>query len=90
MSIKINRALKQCGFRPMQESEILSSVPQILMDRLTSKELASVMQALNTHWHKAQAAKEQAIISEGCIWSEQHGKLLDLSYKNKDGTIQVL
>ena len=88
--IKLNRALGICNFSPMQERDIINSVPQELMDRLTGKELALVMQALNAHWHKAQAAKEQAIIDEGCIWSEQHGKLLDLSYKKEDGTIQVL
>ena len=81
MSIKINRALKQCGFRPRQESETLDSVPQILIERLTGNELAIVMQTLDAHWHKAQAAKEQEIISEGCIWSNQHGKLLDLCIK---------
>ena len=84
MSIKINRALKQCGFRPRQESEILDSVPQDLMKRLTSKELASMMQALDAHWHKAQAAKDQEILGEGCIWSNQHGKLLDLCIKGED------
>lgn len=88
--IKLNRALGICNFRPIQEDAILGSVPQELIDRLTGKELALVMQALDAHWHKAQAAKEQAIIDEGCIWSEQHDKLLDLSYKNEDGTIQVL
>lgn len=88
--IKLNRALRICGFRPMQEREILDSVPQELMDRLTGKELALVMQALDAHWHKAQMAKEQAIIDEGCIWSEQHGKLLDFCIKNDDGTVKVL
>lgn len=84
MSIKINRSLRQCGFRPRQESEILDSVPQDLIRRLTSKELAGVMQALDAHWHKAQAAKEQEILGEGCIWSNQHGKLLDLCIKGED------
>lgn len=88
--IKLNRAFGICNFRPMQERDIVSSVPQELIDRLTSKELALVMQALNAHWHKAQMAKEQAIIDEGCIWSERHGKLLELSHKKEDGTIQVL
>ena len=81
MSIKINRSLKQCGFRPRQESEILDSVPQELIDRLTGKEIAMMMQALDAHWHKAQAAKEQAILSEGCIWSNQHGKLFEITEK---------
>ena len=68
--IKLNRALEICNFRPMQERAILDSVPQELIDRLTGKELATVMQALDTHWHKAQAATEQQILDEVCVWCE--------------------
>ncbi len=77
MSIKMNRALDKCRFRPEQQSVILSSLPETLVGRLTSGELTEVMQALNAHWHKACQWKEKEILDERCIYDPVAGKLID-------------
>jgi hypothetical protein len=69
---------------------ILESISQELLESLTDRQLELVVQALNLHWHKAQDAKEQAIIAQGCIWSARHGQFLNLSYKTANGTIKYL
>ena len=77
MSIKMNRALKKCGFRPVQEAEVLKSLPESLRERLTSGELAEVMQALNTHWHRACQWKEAEILGDRCIYDPATEKLIE-------------
>lgn len=68
MNIKTRRAIRMCNFLPMQQEKILGSMPAELLDQLTSKQIALVMEALNAHWHKACAWKEAKIIGDGFIW----------------------
>jgi hypothetical protein len=78
---KINRAHKLSHSPlPMAWEEIgatLDTRPEIL-DKLTSKEIALVIDLLNAHWHKAAAWKEAEICAEGYVWSARHQKLLDV------------
>ena len=88
--IKLLKALRKCNFRPRQEDAVVSALPLILIERLTSSELAEVMKTLDAHWRNAQETKEREIVADGYIWSAQHGKLLDLCVKDEDGTVDML
>jgi hypothetical protein len=78
--IKINKAAKICQFLPMAEQEIMSSISDALLEKLTAAEIAEVKQCLNKHWHKAVKHAQNEIIGEGCIWSDKHQALLDVVY----------
>lgn len=82
MSIKVRKAQQLAAHLPMAETEIWRSIPPELIERLTAYELALVAQALDKHWHKAQAHKEREIVGEGYVWSAQHNALLDVVYPN--------
>lgn len=77
-SIKIKRACKLAKFVPTASAEIQSSIPASLIESLTARQLADVRLALNDHWHKAVARTEASIVGEGCVWSQQHQKLIEL------------
>lgn len=79
-SIKVNRARKLAQFLPRADAEIQASIPEELIESLTAKQLARVRRALNEHWHKAIAHTEASIVGEGCVWSERHGKLLEIQF----------
>ena len=80
MNLKTRQALRICQFLPMQEREIMSSMPKELLEQLTSKQIALVMSALNEHWHKACRWKESQIIADGYIWDGE--KLVNLVQEN--------
>lgn len=63
MRIKIKRAIKKINLTPAQKEHILSNIPQSVIDRLTSKELAELMMAMHKHYHqgKREAEKEFAL-----------------------------
>lgn len=78
-AIKVNRALGMCQFLPKAQAEILSSLPPTLVEALTARQLAEVMQSLNRHWHKAAAWKEKEILAEGAIWDGRAEKLREIA-----------
>lgn len=78
--IKINRACKLAKKLPRTQEAILQSLSDDLIASLTSKQIASVMQALDSHWQKATSHCEQRIIGDGCVWSQKHNALLDIVY----------
>ncbi len=76
MSIKIDKAIRLTRHLPRARREILASIPATLTARITSGELAQVMDALNEHWHKAIAHAEAEAVAEGVIWSQRDNALL--------------
>lgn len=76
--IKINRANALAPTLPMATQEIMDSISDTLVERLTAAELAEVKRCLDAHWHKAQAHKEREIVADGYVWSQQHNTLLDV------------
>lgn len=78
-SIKINRSRKLAKFVPTASAEIEASIRPELLDTLTASQLALVRLSLNEHWHKAIAHTEASIVGEGCVWSQRHGKLIELA-----------
>lgn len=83
MSIKLVRACKLTRFLPSAEAEIVSSIPEELRTRLTGRELALVMEALNAHWHKARAFEHREILGEGCIWDSAAQQLREIEPSRK-------
>lgn len=80
---KVTRAFLQAGnYLPMAANEIAHTInttcPE-MWDSLTSKQLAMVINSLNTHWHKAKAHTEKEICAEGFIWDNSQKKLRDLT-----------
>lgn len=69
MSIKLDRACRLTRHLPRATEEILDSIPAELVSRLTSRELALVMNALDKHWHKARAFESREIMSDGVAYS---------------------
>jgi len=80
--IKINRAAKLAPKLPMAAREIWKSIPESLTKSLSAKELAQVVNALDSHWHRSGAHKEKEIINEGCVWSDKRNALLDVVLPN--------
>ena len=81
--IKINRAQKITKVLPMASAVIWGSIPDSLINTLTSKELALVIDALNNHWHKAVAHTEKRIVGDGYVWSSHHQALLDIKFPER-------
>lgn len=52
MRIKLRKASKAVNLTPSQREHILSNIPQSVIDRLTSKELAELMMAMHKHYHQ--------------------------------------
>jgi hypothetical protein len=78
MQIKVNRAIRDANMLPMATREIMASIPKDLLATLTSKQIVLVMQALNTHWHKACAYKADDILGEGAIWDPRASKMREI------------
>jgi hypothetical protein len=69
-SIKINRALEKAevGKYPRTFEAILNSVPGPTITKLTSSELAELMDAIGAHAAVSKRLAEQEIIDEGAAW----------------------
>lgn len=76
--IKINRAHKLAPKSPMAIREIWDSIPDELVESMTSKQLAIVVNALDHHWHKAVKQTEEDIVSAGYVWSHKDNKPMDI------------
>ena len=67
---KMIRAFGFTGTLPMAQREILATIETqpLLIERLTAKELAAVIAALDAHWHKARVYEATEILAEGHLW----------------------
>ena len=77
MRIKLKRAIKAVNLTQTQKGHIINNIPQSVVDKLTSKELAELMMAMNTHYHEGKAESEKEIaqhigVPQGkTIWTVQ-------------------
>ena len=73
MRIKIKRAIKKINLTPTQKEHILSNIPQSVIDRLTSKELAELMMAMHKHYHQGKRETEKEIAQHigASIWTAE-------------------
>lgn len=69
--IKINRAFAKTNLLPSARTEILKTLNPELIESLTSNQLAQVLNNLNTHWHKAQAAARADEKADSAYWIEE-------------------
>jgi hypothetical protein len=67
--IKLDRAIKAANvFKGTHTlSDIMSGVPEILKERLTSYELTAVIEAVNAAYHKGKKSAGAEVIDD-CVW----------------------
>lgn len=80
-SIKINRALRQSsiGTNPASASAMLAGIPASIIEAVTSRQLADLLDA---NWSLAQETKALAAlawIDEGAIWDARQQRLRDIA-----------
>jgi hypothetical protein len=61
MRIKLRKASKAVNLTPSQRAHIIGNIPQSVIDRLTSKELAELMMAMHKHYHQGKRETEKEI-----------------------------
>ena len=61
MRIKLRKAIKKINLTPTQREHIIGNIPQSVIDKLTSKELAELMMAMHKHYHQGKAESEKEI-----------------------------
>ena len=79
MGIKINKAVKQYnGFKGGRTLDaIMEQIPEELNSKLTSSELALVMQVVNSAYHNGRASTGAENVG-GAIWIDSIQKLVDI------------
>ncbi len=59
------------GFKGDRTLEsVMSFIPDVLMERLTGRELGEVMNAVNTAFHSGKAAAGAEVVDD-CLWIEE-------------------
>ena len=77
MRIKLKKAIKEVNLTLTQREHTLSNIPQSVINKLTSKELAELMMAMHKHYHEGKAESENEIaqhigVPQGkTIWTVQ-------------------
>ena len=75
---RVSEGCRMTRHVPSAQAEILDSIPDELRRRLTARELAMVMDAMDRHWHKARAFEAREILSEGVIWDGKSQQLREI------------
>lgn len=80
-TIKINRArkLSTTGKYPESFSAMLNHIPSRLIERLTSREIADMIDALWNASLKAKELQDAAIVAEGAVWDAKRQRLIELA-----------
>jgi hypothetical protein len=81
MSIKIERAMKlaSAGNFPATFSGLLAHIPQGLVDTMTSRQLASTIDALYTCAQESKAFAAREAINNGFIWDARQNRSRDIA-----------
>lgn len=71
MRIKLRKAIKSVNLTPAQKEHIIGNIPQSVIDKLTSKELAELMMAMHKHYHQGKRETEKEIAQHigASIWT---------------------
>jgi len=79
-TIKINRMRRnmQMAAYGSTTSAILTSIPDALLDALTSAQLVVVADALHAAHQAGKAQAERDVLAEGAIYSPRAGKMLEV------------
>lgn len=70
--IKINRALRQSrvGANPSSAKAMLKAVPDSVVAKVSSNELAELLDAMWRLSQKSKAIAESEVVSEGGVWDD--------------------
>ena len=79
-TIKINRIARnmQMAAYGRTSSAILASIPDALLDNLTSTQLVLVADALHAAHQAGKAQAERDMLAEGAIYSPASGRMLEV------------
>lgn len=75
MKTKLKKAIQKAKLLPMATQEILEGIPDNLKDKLTSRELAEVMLAMNASYHSGRASTGAEKIDTDCVWIDGIGMM---------------
>jgi hypothetical protein len=80
MNIKLNKAIKNyTGFKGDRTiNSVIKQIPDELLKQLTSKQLALVMQVINTAYQNGRASTGAEKIDTDCIWVSGIEKLIEI------------
>ena len=76
MRTKLKKASKAVRLTQSQKEHILSNIPQSVIDRLTSKELAELIVAMHKHYHQGknesvtEISQHIGVPQGSSIWTE--------------------
>jgi hypothetical protein len=78
--IKVNRALRQSkiGKHPASASAMLRAVPNSVVAKVSSRELAEMLDAMWSLAEKSKAIANSEAISEGAVWDSQKQEFREL------------
>jgi hypothetical protein len=74
---KLQQAMNMTPLRAFHRTAdaIIAAIPGTVVRELTLDTLASLMVAMNAHWHAAIAFAEKSACEEGCIWDRERQTL---------------
>lgn len=80
-TIKINRARKiaTTGKYPTSFAAMLDCIPSRLIERLTAREIADMIDVLWNASEKAKAIQDAAIVAEGAVWDAKSQRMIELA-----------
>lgn len=80
MSTKLNRAISKadCFKGPQTIAAIMEQIPQALVSKLTSSELAMVITAVNAAYHNGKASMGAEVVDGDYVWVSCLQKGIDL------------
>jgi hypothetical protein len=81
MSIKLNRAIRNANvFKgSVTVDAIMKQIPEQLINNLSSKDLAVVIEAVNKAYHNGRASTGAEMIDTNCVWINNINRLVDIS-----------
>lgn len=89
-AIKTGRAVRLAGKLPMATREICSLIPERLWDRLTSSELALVIEVADRSYHNGRASTGAEVIDDsptnGAVWINT----LDAMIEWQGGSVRIV
>jgi predicted GH43/DUF377 family glycosyl hydrolase len=79
MSVKIRRAIKMANvFKGTSTiAAIMEQVPEQLINNLSSKDLAVVIEAINKAYHKGRVSTGAEMIDTNCVWINGLDKMIE-------------
>jgi hypothetical protein len=82
--LKLQRAIKLYkGFKGDRSiAAIIEQIPAALIEQLTGKQLAVVMEAINGAYQKGRASTGAEKIDNDCVWVSGVEKLIEIKEKN--------